>query len=54
MTSTESHVRVQTELTDSITVKRRLNRGYGLVPLLFNLTLKFILRRISIDLREPG
>jgi sorting nexin-29 len=50
MTSTENQVRVQTELTDSIATEQGLKQGDGLAPLLFNLALEFILRRISIDL----
>jgi sorting nexin-29 len=50
MTNTESQVRVQTELTDSIVTEQGLNQGDGLAPLLFNLALGFILGRLSIDL----
>jgi sorting nexin-29 len=50
MTSTESQVRLQTELTDSIATEQGLKQGDGLAPLLFNLALEFILRRLSIDL----
>lgn len=49
MTSTKSQVIVQTELTDSIATER-LKQGGGFTPLLFNLALEFILRRLSIDL----
>jgi hypothetical protein len=50
MTSTVSQVRLQTELTDSIATEQGLKQGDGLAPLLFNLALEFILRRLSIDL----
>jgi sorting nexin-29 len=51
MTSTDSQVRLQTELTDSVaTTEQGLKQVDGLAPLLFNLALEFILRRISIDL----
>jgi sorting nexin-29 len=50
MTSTESQMRLQTELTDSIATEQGLKQGDGLAPLLFNLALEFILRRLSIDL----
>jgi hypothetical protein len=42
MTSTESQVRVQTELKDSIATEQGLKQGDGLAPLLFNLALEFI------------
>jgi hypothetical protein len=48
MTSTESQVRLQTEVTDSIATEQGLKQGDGLAPLLFNLALEFILRRLSI------
>jgi sorting nexin-29 len=51
MTSTESQVKVETELTDSIATEQGLKQGDGLAPLLFNLALEFILRRLSIDLK---
>jgi sorting nexin-29 len=38
------------ELTHSIATKQGLKQGDGLAPLLFNLALEFILRRLSIDL----
>jgi hypothetical protein len=50
MTRTESQERVQTELTDSITVEQGLKQGDGLAPLLFTVALEFVLRRLSIDL----
>jgi sorting nexin-29 len=52
MRSTESHLRVQTELTDSIAIEQGLKQGDGLAPLLFNLPLEFILRRLSTDLEQ--
>jgi hypothetical protein len=50
MTSTESQVRLQTELTDSVATEQGLKQGDGLAPLLFNLALEFILWILSIDL----
>jgi sorting nexin-29 len=50
VTSTDCQVRVQTELTDSVATEQGLKQGDGLAPLLFNLALEFILRRLSIDL----
>jgi hypothetical protein len=50
MISTESQVRLQTELTDSIATEKGLKQGDKLAPLLFNLALEFILRRLSIGL----
>jgi hypothetical protein len=51
MTSTESQVRVQTNLIGSITIKQGLKQRYDLAPMLFNLVLKFILRRLRFDLK---
>jgi hypothetical protein len=48
--STGSQVRVQTRLTDSVTVEQWLKQGDGLAPLLFNLALEFILRGLNVDL----
>jgi hypothetical protein len=47
MASTESQVRVQTELTGSVTIEQRLKQRDGLASLLFNLALKFILRNAN-------
>jgi hypothetical protein len=44
MINTESQVRVQTELTDSITTEQGLKQRDCSAPLPFNLTLEFILR----------
>jgi hypothetical protein len=44
-------VRVQSELTDSVTTGQRLKQGDGLAPLLFNVASEFILKRLSIDLK---
>jgi hypothetical protein len=45
MTSTKSHARVQTKLTDAITTEQQI----CVAPLLFNLALEIILRKPSID-----
>jgi hypothetical protein len=51
MTSRKSQVTVETELTDSINIEQGLKGGDGLAPLLFNLALEFVLRRLSTDLK---
>ena len=52
MTDTINQVKIQNELTDSFETKQGLKQGDGLAPLLFNLTLEYIIRQTTIDVNN--
>jgi hypothetical protein len=49
MTGTEAQVKVQTELTDTFEIRQGLKQGDGLVPVLFNLALEYVIRKLPAD-----
>jgi hypothetical protein len=49
VTGTEDEVKVQTELTDTFEIRHGLKQGDGLVPVLFNLTLEYVIRKLPAD-----
>jgi hypothetical protein len=49
MTGTEAQVKVQTELTDTFDIRQGLKQGDGLTPMLFNLALEYVIRKLPAD-----
>jgi hypothetical protein len=49
MTGTEVQVKVQTELTDTFKIRQGLKQGDGLAPVLFNLALQYVIRKLPAD-----
>jgi hypothetical protein len=49
MTGTKAQVKVQTELTDTFEIRQGLKQGDGLAPMLFNLTLECVIRKLPAD-----
>jgi hypothetical protein len=49
MTGTKAQVKVQTELTDTFEIRQGLKQGDGLAPMLFNLALECVIRKLPAD-----
>jgi sorting nexin-29 len=49
VTGTEAHVKVQTELTDTFEITQGPKQGDGLAPVLFNLALEYVIRKLPAD-----
>jgi sorting nexin-29 len=43
------YVKIQTELTEPTTTRNGLKQGVGLVPLLFNIVLQYVIRKSNIS-----
>jgi hypothetical protein len=46
MTGTEAQVKVETELTDTCEIRQGMKQGDGLAPVLFNLALEYVIRKL--------
>lgn len=49
MESTEAHIKRQNELSNPFTITQRLKQGDGLAPTLFNISLEYVIRKMSVD-----
>jgi hypothetical protein len=49
MTGTEAQMKVQTELTDTFEIRQGLKQDDGLVPVLFNLAMQYVIRKLPAD-----
>lgn len=49
MESTEAHIKIQNELSNPFTITQRLKQGDGLAPTLFNISLEYVIRKMSVD-----
>lgn len=49
MWKSEVQVRIHGELSESFETRRRLKQGDGLVPMLFNIALESVIKKIEID-----
>jgi sorting nexin-29 len=49
MTGTEAQVKVQTEFIDTFEIRHGLRQGDGLAPVLFNLALEYVIRKLLAD-----
>jgi hypothetical protein len=48
MENSTAQIRIQNELTESFQVKNGLKQGDRLAPILFNLTLEYIIRKLAL------
>jgi hypothetical protein len=48
-TGTEAQVKVQTELTNTFEIRQGLKQDDGLAPVLFNLALEYVIRKLPAD-----
>jgi sorting nexin-29 len=49
ITGTEVQLKVQTGLTDTFEIRQGLKQGDGLAPILFNLALEYVFRKLPAD-----
>jgi sorting nexin-29 len=49
MRGAEAQMKVQTQLTDTFEIRQGLKQGDGLVPVLFNLALGYVIRKLPAD-----
>jgi hypothetical protein len=49
MAGTETQVKVQRELTDTFEIMQGLKQGDGLAPMLFNLSMQYVIRKLPAD-----
>jgi hypothetical protein len=49
MTRTEAQVKVQTDLTTTFKIEQGLKQGNGLAPMIFNLVLEYVIRKLPVD-----
>jgi hypothetical protein len=50
MTETKAQVWIQGQLTEEFEVKQGIKQGDGLAPILFNLGLEHIIRKLSVSI----
>jgi hypothetical protein len=51
MTDTEAQVKIQAQLTDAFKIRQGLKQCDGLAPVLFNLTLEYATRKLSVNVK---
>lgn len=51
LTDIEAQIQIQSQLIDIIYTKHGLKQGDDLVPMLFNIALDYVTRKLSVDMR---